>query len=248
MLVESSDCVLHIQCHLRVVIMLLLGAADCHCVHVAASVLVWCGCNVRVLQTSRIQALLRHEVLVGKLNRRLGCPCSRTLLDTSASSCRHCAGTTLRQATSLLRYRPLVKIARLKELVCRWKPVLLLVLLSGGLVATLLHVGEVIVGLACAERATWPWLRGPLRRSVSHLLDVRSELLSRSYLEWRRAEISGRRLITEASLTQIAYSGTSTTCSKLPIETALHLVGGAWLVRLAHLVGASIATGTSIVR
>ena len=217
MLVKSGHCVLHIQCHLRVVIVLLLGAADCHCAHVAASVLVWRhGLDVWLLQTSRIQALLRHEVFIGELNHRLGCPCSRTLLDTCASSWRHSAGAALGHATRLLCYRPLVEIARLEELVCRWKPVRLLVVLlllgSGGLVTALLHVGEVVVGLACAERTARPWLPGPLCRSISHLLDVRSELLSWSDLEWCRAEVSGRRLITEASLTQVT-SCASSTCS-----------------------------------
>ena len=159
------------------------------------------------------EALLGHEVLVEVIGGR---PTANTLV--------HRGGK--RGPPLLLRDRPLVKIARLEEFVDGGEPVLLrrLFVLAGVLLSLHLDlVNGLIVDALLPEGRGLLSVRGALRYTVSHLLNVRSEFLSRPDLE--RSTHVGRL---------ICYPKAH--IPELPVKRIGHLVRGVLLIRLAHLI------------
>ena len=123
----------------------------------------------------RCEALLRHEVLVEVVGDATSTRYSISWKHLSAES----------RPALLLRDRPLVQIARLEELVCGGEPVMLrssrlLLLALAILLLGRLHLNIIArpIVIVLPERRGRLSCRGALRCTVSHLVDVRSELLS----------------------------------------------------------------------
>ena len=177
----------------------------------------------------RSEALLRHEVLVEVIESR-----------SPANALVHRGGK--RGPPLLLRDRPLVKIASFEEFVDGREPILLrrLLVLAGVLLSLHLDlINGLIVDTLLPERRGLLSSHGTIRYTASHLLNVRSELLSRSDLK-RSTHVC--RLI--------CYRGPASKAQipKLSVEGICHLISGVLLIRLAHLVVGTVLPLAFLVR